>query len=202
MKLAGCHRITDDSLIPLVRSCPVMLELDIASVPQLRSTSIYGMWLNTIHLRELKMGKNLNINSDAFPDLPFLYGEMTDDLVDSSNPAWVSYLERQAGDAESGRRNRASTVDSYIDRSRDTGTPRIDINHLRPLAPTFDLLRVIDLTGCTELNDLALVNLVNSAPKLRNLTLAKCGKLTDVAMEAIAKLGKQLHYLHLGHVEK
>lgn len=98
------------------------------------------------------------------------------------------------------RRNRASTVDSYITLEREKA--RFDLALLRPLAPTFDVLRMVDFTSCTELDDAALHNLVRSAPKLRKVTLAKCSKLTDRGMEAVARLGKQLHHLHLGHLVK
>jgi len=37
------------------------------------------------------------------------------------------------------------------------------------------------------------------APRLRNLVLAKCRNITDIAVNAISKLGKNLHYVHLGH---
>lgn len=211
MKLAGCHRLTDESIIQLVRSCPLILELDIASVPQLRDTSIYAMWLNSIHLRELKLGKNDNFTSGSIPDLPTLYYEPNDSITHYSNPLWINYLERNNYYAPLmsptiTTRNRALTVDSYIKRDRDRTESQsrgvVDINLLRPLASTFDHLRIVDLTGCANLDDQALINLVKSAPKLRNLTLAKCVKLTDLGMEAIARLGKGLHYLHLGHVDK
>jgi F-box and leucine-rich repeat protein GRR1 len=205
MKLAECHRLTDESITELVRSCPLILELDIASVPQLRDVSIYVMWLNSIHLRELKLGKNVNITSGSIPDLSTLYFEPNESLVHYSNPTWVSWLERNEPPGALTRshstRNRAFTMDSYIQRDRDTERP-VDLRSLRPLAPQFDVLRAVDLTGCTELDDRAVINLVRSAPKLRNLTLAKCARLTDVAMDAVAKLGKHLHYLHLGHVER
>lgn len=218
MKLAGCHRITDESIINLVRQCPLILELDIASVPQLRDTSIYAMWLHTIHLRELKLGKNDNFTSGGIPDLPLLYYEPNESIIYHSSSNWISYIERerQLSSPSSpsilvrtpSARSRALTVDSYIDRDRDrlttttTMATKIDIGKLRPVAPIFDFLRIVDFTGCSLLDDQALWNLVKSAPKLRNLTLAKCVMLTDGGMEAIARLGKGLHYLHLGHVEK
>jgi len=37
------------------------------------------------------------------------------------------------------------------------------------------------------------------APRLRNLVLAKCKEITDTAVYAISRLGKNLHYVHLGH---
>jgi F-box and leucine-rich repeat protein GRR1 len=207
MKLAGCHRLTDDSIISLVQSCPLILELDIASVPQLRDTSIYAMWLNSIHLRELKLGKNDNFTSGAIPDLPTLYYEPNDSLLHYSNPLWIKHLERNNHYAAllspAISRNRAMTVDSYINIKRERESRGVvDIQMLRPLAPTFDHLRIVDLTACSEFDDQTLINLIKSAPKLRNLTLAKCVRLTDLGMEHVAKLGKQLHYLHLGHVDK
>jgi F-box and leucine-rich repeat protein GRR1 len=41
--------------------------------------------------------------------------------------------------------------------------------------------------------------IIEVAPRLRNLVLAKCRNITDVAVHAISKLGKNLHYVHLGH---
>jgi F-box and leucine-rich repeat protein GRR1 len=61
-------------------------------------------------------------------------------------------------------------------------------------------LRIIDFTGCTELEDEGIERLVASGPRLRSLTLAKCEKLTDKSLASIGRLGKHLHYLHMGHV--
>jgi F-box and leucine-rich repeat protein GRR1 len=44
--------------------------------------------------------------------------------------------------------------------------------------------------------------IIKNAPKLRNLTLAKCGGLTDKSLDSVGRLGKHLHYLHLGHVKE
>jgi len=55
------------------------------------------------------------------------------------------------------------------------------------------------MTSCTRLTDLAVEKIIEAAPRLRNLVLAKCRNITDVAVHAISKLGKNLHYVHLGH---
>ncbi|CAG8601013.1 6510_t:CDS:1, partial [Acaulospora morrowiae] len=44
--------------------------------------------------------------------------------------------------------------------------------------------------------------IVHSAPKLRNLVLAKCGNITDEGVYHITRLGRHLHYLHLGHCSR
>ena len=67
--------------------------------------------------------------------------------------------------------------------------------------PRLDCLKVVDLTNCTNFGDEGLRNLVDSAPKLRFLTLAKCALLTDEGVKHIAKLGKYLHHLHIAHVK-
>ena len=50
-------------------------------------------------------------------------------------------------------------------------------------------------------NELAAA-LAVAAPRLRNLVLAKCRQLTDRAVLAITRLGKNLHYIHLGHCSR
>lgn len=67
-------------------------------------------------------------------------------------------------------------------------------NHL-----TFESLRILDLTACTQVHDDAIEKIIEASPRLRNLVLAKCREITDRSVVAITKLGKNLHYIHLGH---
>lgn len=68
-----------------------------------------------------------------------------------------------------------------------------------PANRIYEHLRILDLTSCVRLTDMAVEKIIAVAPRLRNLVLAKCRNLTDVAVNAISKLGKNLHYVHLGH---
>lgn len=63
-----------------------------------------------------------------------------------------------------------------------------------------DHLRYLDLTSLNSLTDDAIEGIVKYMPKIRNLILAKCTRLTDESVYSICQLGKHLHYLHLGHV--
>lgn len=63
----------------------------------------------------------------------------------------------------------------------------------------YEHLRILDLTSCVRLTDVAVETIITAAPRLRNLVLAKCRNITDRAVFAIAELGKNLHYVHLGH---
>ena len=69
-----------------------------------------------------------------------------------------------------------------------------------PKLRTLDNLRFLDLTSLTSITDGAIAGIVKYMPKIRNLILAKCSRLTDEAVYSICQLGKHLHYLHLGHV--
>ena len=64
---------------------------------------------------------------------------------------------------------------------------------------TFESLRILDLTACTQVHDEAIEKIIETSPRLRNLVLAKCRELTDRSVLAITRLGKNLHYIHLGH---
>lgn len=68
-----------------------------------------------------------------------------------------------------------------------------------PQSMVFDNLRILDLTACEQVGDLAIQRIIPATPRLRNLVLAKCRHITDQSIKAIATLGKNLHYIHLGH---
>lgn len=68
-----------------------------------------------------------------------------------------------------------------------------------PLYKSYEHLRILDMTSCALLTDVAVQRIIEVAPRLRNVVFAKCRNLTDVAVDAISRLGKNLHYLHLGH---
>lgn len=69
-----------------------------------------------------------------------------------------------------------------------------------PHMKMMDHLRYLDLTSLNSLTDEAIEGIVRYMPKIRNLILAKCTRLTDESVYSICQLGKHLHYLHLGHV--
>lgn len=64
----------------------------------------------------------------------------------------------------------------------------------------YEHLRLLDLTQCALLSDEALIMITTYAKRLRNLVLAKCRNITDLGVtDGICRLGRHLHYLHLGH---
>ena len=68
-----------------------------------------------------------------------------------------------------------------------------------PAAHTLGALRVVDLSHCARLTDAAVRGLVVHAPRVRELSLAGCGAITDGALRAVAAgLGPHLRVLDLG----
>lgn len=186
IKLSGCQRLTDRSIVALVRACPLLLELDLAGVPQLSNDSTIAMFFNTQYLRELRMNDNKVINDLAIPDLEKI-PELSEQALLHRLGAYPWYL--QAGVATP--KAMSSTA---------TNLPDVDPVLLRPVTLHFEQLRQVDFTSCTLLRDQAIESLVSNASKLRSITLAKCVNLTDASVDSITRLGKHLHYLHLGHV--
>ncbi|OXG19701.1 F-box and leucine-rich repeat protein GRR1 [Cryptococcus neoformans Tu401-1] len=170
IKFDKCHRITQKSLIPLIRACPLVLEYDLQDVISLSSSVLHTVFLHASHLRELRVNGCVSLDENCIPNLLDL-SEMQDD--------WIAKVSEDVG----------IKVE-----------PAEGVTMLRPVTTTFEYLRVVDMTGCTDLGDKAVDNLITNAPKLRQLTLNKCPALTDKSLESIGKLGKHLHNLHLGHV--
>jgi F-box and leucine-rich repeat protein GRR1 len=151
--------------------------VDFAGLGQATSATVYAIFLNLTELREFKFSQNPFITNDAFPNLPALAAmhQIDSELAAIRAPKY------------------ATTVD-LDPTSRET--PRM----LMPKEDCLSLLRVVDLTDCPNFGDLGLENLVESAPRIRQLTLAKCTALTDAGLQHIAKFGRNLHHLHLAHV--
>jgi len=178
MKVNGCIRLTDKSLVAIARECHQLLEVDIADLAQCTSAAVHALLLNSVMLRELRVTRNSFLDSDGFPDLPALL-EMDDrdsELAAIRAPAF------------------ATTHDPTL------GTSRGLLRMLMPRSDQLTQLRTIDLTDCREFTDTGLANLISSAPRIRALTLAKCVMLSDEGLKHIAKLGRCLHHLHIAHV--
>ncbi|WWD22868.1 hypothetical protein CI109_107363 [Kwoniella shandongensis] len=177
VKLVGCHRVTERSLIPLVRSCTLILELDLQDVIAVTDSTVHSIFLHLAYLRELRLNGCVELTEDCIPNLATLIEMSDDELVLAAREVGLYH----------------SATGSH--------NLNLDLPLLRPSAATFEFLRTVDLTGCTNLRDKAIENLIFNAPKLRTLSLTKCVNLTDKCLESVGRLGKHLHHLHLGHVK-
>lgn len=174
-------------MVALTRACPLLLELDLAGVNQLSNDSMTSIFFNVAGLRELRMNENETINSPTIPDLHRVSTLTGDAFLKAIGP-YPWYLTDV-------RNPKAMALKS-------PAPPDIDLAIARPITTSFDQLRVVDFTSCKRIGDQDIDNLVTNAPQLRSVTLAKCTNLTNDSIHSISRLGKHLHYLHLGHVSQ
>lgn len=184
IKLTGCRALTDRSIVALTRSCPLLLELDLGGVIQLTNDSLVSIFLNSSGLRELRVNEDLAITPGAIPHLAT--------VSDPSGSALVKAVGAYPWYVAGARAPKAEAL-------RAPHPEGMDLQLIRPVSLSFDQLRAVDFTNC-RIGDDDIEALVANAPQMRSVTLAKCSFLTDDAVYSIARLGKQLHYLHLGHV--
>lgn len=176
-------------IILLSLSCPLLLELDLIGCQLVTSQSLCQLFRTSGHLRELSLAGCSEIDYTGFPVGNQHHNESDSDY----NPTF------QHGAAPI---STAVTLPprAVLTKSNGEILPSPPPLFLPPALSLFDHLRYLDLTSLSLLTDSALDGIVKYMPRIRNLILAKCLGVTDEGVESICKLGKALHYLHLGHV--
>jgi F-box and leucine-rich repeat protein GRR1 len=211
VKLCGCVGIGDEAFAALTMHCPVLLEVDVAGCALISDISVRELWRRAFHIRELRLAHCGALTDLAFP--------APNSVFQNTLRTGPSALHQTGwGGIESAPASRgtspvggmaaghltlrhASSGDGLFPRTATLPMPSPTMTHLAP-PRTFDHLRILDITNCSTISDAAIEGIVTHVPRIKNLILAKCTRLTDDAVYSIAKLGKNLHYLHLGHVSK
>lgn len=184
--------MSDDAIIALALLCPLLLEVDLYACSSVTDRTLWALFRNSSHLRELSLNNCTQVTGDGFPqrDGKLLYVKGADDPslkgLKPLNPK-LSLITTKSQDTSSSVLSSAN-----LDPSKCT------ILNMR----IFDHVRYLDLTGMMNLTDTAMAGIVATMPHIRNLVLAKCSNLTDESVQSICKLGKHIHFLHLGHVSK
>ena len=193
VKLRGLETLTDTAIIALAQSCPLLLEVDLYSCTSVTDRILWALFRSSSHLRELSLNGCSQIGGDAFPQkegaLIYLKGAHDRDIVNKKplNPK-LHHLAYPASVM-----NRAGRIDEMLPH----------IVGASPLAPRlYEHVRYLDMTGLTNLTDIAIEGIVSTMPHIRNLVLAKCSNLSDDSVISICRLGKHIHFLHLGHVSR
>lgn len=197
----GCVEVTDQGIIALATLCPLILEYDLQGLENVTDVSMRQIWLNSAHVRELRLNGNDLLSEEGFPCLNIMPVLLTpDEERDFSTLSRRRSVTGRSSDSEGSSTESGTSGTSRKDPR--TVFARRPILRKTPVTRKFDYLRTVDLTGCTRVTDEAIEAIVSNATKIRMLTLAKCGLLTDAALESICRLGKHLHLLHLGHVNQ
>ena len=81
-------------MVPLIQNCPLIVDLDITSVPQLTNASLYSIFLHSAEIRELRLNFNANINDEGIPNLPELCHEIANSpSPDLNSIPWYAQLD-------------------------------------------------------------------------------------------------------------
>ncbi|PKI85598.1 SCF ubiquitin ligase complex subunit [Malassezia vespertilionis] len=213
--LNGVVQLTDATLSVLAERCPRLQGANLTGCRHVTTHGIVNMALQCRALRRIKAGHCPLVDGWAFTQLlrhcpilleaDFVHCTQIDD--GAVREVWLyPNLLREIKLAYNNR---------LTDHAFPTHALALDLEELRnegkasTLLPLLqdpiqfqvcEHLRILDLTGSTQITDEAVRGIVAHAPKLRNISLAKCTRLTDESVYAIARLGRNIHYLHLAHV--
>lgn len=189
--------LTDDAVISLALSCPLLLEVDLHGCISITDRTLWALFRNSSHLRELSLNNCSQITGDGFPqkDGKLIYIKGSDD------PSLVGLkpLNVKVANLSNKAQDHSITASSS---SLSLQSSALPLNTTLLSARMFDHVRYLDLTGMIHLNDIAMAGIVTTMPHVRNLVLAKCSNLSDDSVFSICRLGKHIHFLHLGHVSK
>ncbi|KIY49376.1 RNI-like protein [Fistulina hepatica ATCC 64428] len=174
LHLTGAVGTTDPAVSAIARSCADLVELELADLPLVTAISLREVWDFSRNLQSLNLSRLPQLDEKAFPS-----AIGPDDGSDSET------ARGESADDEKPLPHRPVTV----------------VEALPPLILTRQSphLRILDLSYCPVTDDV-IAGIVYHAPKIQNLILAGCTRLTDHALEHVARLGPHLDILVLAHV--
>lgn len=191
VKLRNLETLTDDAVIALVLSCPLLLEVDLYACTSMTDRTLWALFRNSSHLRELSLNNCTQVTGDGFPqrDGKLVYIKGSDD------PALVGLKPLNHKLANLSNKIQDPNTSLSVFQALPANTTLLS-------SRLFDHVRYLDLTGMINLTDTAMAGIVVTMPHIRNLVLAKCSSLSDESVMSICRLGKHIHFLHLGHVSQ
>ncbi|KAL1600818.1 SCF ubiquitin ligase complex subunit [Paraconiothyrium brasiliense] len=218
LTLTNCTKLTDLSLTAMLQGNRSLLALDVTGLDSITDRSMFALAENAVRLQGLNITNCKKISDESLEavakscrHLKRLKLNGCQQLTDRSIIAFARncryILEIDLHDCRNLEDESITTLITdgpHLRELRLAHCWRItDQAFLRlPQGITYDALRILDLTDCTELQDAGVQKIVQAAPRLRNLVLNKCRNITDRAVLAITRLGKNLHYIHLGHCSR
>ena len=188
LNLGSCKLVTDEGIIAVAQNSPQLRRIKLGGLELITDRAVTALAVNCPLLLEVDLNNCEGITDASVRDLWTHSVHMREfrlancrNLTDNGFPAPP--------------RPPPTGPDPF---PTSTQVPSPEWPPLELPRP-FEHLRILDLTSCSNITDSAIEGIVSNARKIRNLVLAKCHLLTDAALESICKLGKNLHYLHLGH---
>ncbi|KAK7061916.1 SCF E3 ubiquitin ligase complex F-box protein GrrA [Favolaschia claudopus] len=194
INLAGCKRVSDRGILALAAHCPLLRRVKLSYLEQITDRSVSALALSCPLLLEIDLNHCKLVTDISVRDIWTHSNHMREmrlshcpELTDAGFPSPIK--------ADSSGVDTPNPFPSATTSSSDELPPLV-------LNTSFEHLRMLDLTACSQVTDDAVDGIIAHAPRIRNLVLSKCSLLTDRSVENICKLGRYLHYLHLGHAAK
>ncbi|KAF2400275.1 RNI-like protein [Trichodelitschia bisporula] len=215
LTLTGCSRLSDLSVAKMIDGNRSLLALDVTSIDGVTDVTMRAVATNCFRLQGLNITNCRRIKDAALEEvarscrhLKRLKLNGCIHLTEKSVIAFATHCRQLVEiDLHDCRSVEDDAITALITEGPNLRELRLahclrltDNAFLKlPNETTYDTLRILDLTDCSELTDGGVQKIIMAAPRLRNLVLAKCRNITDRAVMAITRLGKNLHYIHLGH---
>ncbi|KAJ3788680.1 RNI-like protein [Lentinula aff. detonsa] len=195
INLTGCKHVFDKGVMALALNCPLLRRVKLSGLEDLTDKPLRALFKSCSLLLEIELSNCKLVTDIAIRDSWVHSTHMREmrlsqctELTDTAFPAPI-------------RRDLKGVSEPTVNPFASFASESADLFPLI-INRTFEHLRMLDLTACSQVTDDAIEGIISHAPKIRNLVLSKCGLLTDRSVENICKLGRHLHYLHLGHASK
>jgi F-box and leucine-rich repeat protein GRR1 len=192
INLGGCKRVTDKGILALANNCPLLRRVKLSGVELVTDEPISALAKSCPLLLEIDLNHCKRITDIAIRDIWVYSTHMREMRLSCceflTEKAFPSPMKNRTANGVSCQNPFPAQISYHSDEVPPLVLPR-----------SFDQLRMLDLTGCSDVTDDVIEGIISYSPKIRNLVLSKCGQLTDRTVENICRLGKHLHYLHLGH---
>lgn len=173
--ISACHLVTDAGVIALAAACRSLRAIRLAYLRSITEASLHALANYCSELSSMHLAHCSNISDNAalriLTHLPHL------------NDVRLSHCH-ELGDAAFP--------------SAPSMKPRLQSPHRPQLQHRLYELRILDLSHCPRVTDDAISRIIDHAPRLCWLMLARCSQLTNKSLESVSVLGSHLHYLHLG----
>ncbi|BFZ55844.1 SCF ubiquitin ligase complex subunit [Savitreella phatthalungensis] len=212
--LAGCSQVSESTLCQLIENNRDLVSLDVSDLLQITDRLLICLSQSSANLQGLNLSGCPSITDDAVilvanhcPELRriklsrcvAIADRAIDALAQSSRNLLELDIEACLAVTPGAVCRLLSCCKQLRDLKLSQCTQVTDLCFTSFPRESLASLRMIDVTGCSRLTDMAVYHIVTAAPKLRSLAFTRCVNLTDRGVVQISRLGKYLHHLHLGH---
>ncbi|KAG8534043.1 uncharacterized protein KY384_000886 [Bacidia gigantensis] len=223
LTLTGCKKLTDSGVCSLIYGSKSLLALDITGLDSITDHTLKAVAENCMRLQGLNITDCSKVTDESLIEVAENCHALkrlklnncslvTDESILAVAESCPSMLEI---DLHQCRQVTNASITALIRQGRQLRELRVGHCHMLtdnaflelPKNIAFDSLRILDLTACHHLRDEAIEKIIDAAPRLRNLVLAKCREInrssrhciqiTDTAVMQLVKVCNRIRYIDL-----